>query len=169
MSAVKIADGGQYFAQFSGDGRLACAGIAGQDDVHTHLLLTAQTALGALDAVLHGVGYLPDGLLHLVHTDEGVEVGQDIMKGALLRHIAPDVGNLYLGGGSAAADEGREDVLGRLHGQMSIAKGLVLGLDLIFKEALQLAVGFGCKCGNAIFHPKVLLGDVAKLPIAGYG
>ena len=134
MSAVEITHCGKYLTQFSGYRSLSRSGIARQYDVHRHLLMLSQSTFCTLQTVLHRVGHLPDGTLHLVHSNILVEVLQYIVDRPFLRHIALYVSLLYLIGISSTADEVGEDVLGSIIGQMAVSKLIVLDLDLIFEE-----------------------------------
>ena len=162
MAAVQITDGRQDLTQLTGDGGLTRARITSQDDVHRHLLLLTQAALGTLDAILYGVGNLADGTLHLVHTDELIQILQDIVDGTFLRHIAFDVALLHNRGRGTTADELGEDVLGGLHRQVGVAEGLVLDLHLILEEALQLVVSIGRKVGDTIAGTQAQFTDVRQ-------
>ena len=142
MSAVEITDRSQYLAQLSGDGRLSRSGITRQDDMHRHLLLLSQAALCTMHGILHRIGHLTDGTLHLVHADVPVEVLQDILYSTLFRHIALDVVTLHLGSIGTTADELGEDIFGGLAGQMAVAEEFVLDLNLIFEIAGELILGF---------------------------
>ena len=132
-------------------------------------LLLTQSALGTLYVIMDGEGDLTNGLLHLVHADVAVEVAQDVIERALFRNIAPDIVGLHHHGIGATADERREDVFRRLDGNMGIAEGLVLDLDLILEEALQLMLGFwGVGC-HTILGAQLQLTDVAEVLIARSG
>ena len=134
MTTVKIADRSQDLSQFTGDGCLACSRVASKNDVHAHLLLLTQPAFCTLNTVLHGIGYLPNGTLHLIHANEMVKILQDIIDCPLLRHIARNIVFFHLSSIDTATDEMGEDILCCLCSQMTIAKGLVLGLHLILEE-----------------------------------
>ena len=116
MTAVQIAHSSQDLSQLTGDGSLARARITCKDDMHPHLLLLTQSALLSLDAVLHRIGNLTHGTLHLIHADELIEILQDIIDSTLLRDIAPDIFFLHLHGIGPSADEMGEDILSRLIG-----------------------------------------------------
>ena len=88
-----------------------------------------------LQAVLHRIGHLSDGTLHLIHADVLVEILQNIVDSTLFGYIALNIGLLHLNGISATTNEMSEDVLRCLIGQMTVTEHLVLGLDLIFEEA----------------------------------
>ena len=91
MSTIEITYRSQYLAQFSGDGRLSRSRITRQDDVHRHLLLFAQTTCSPLHGILHRIGHLTDSTLHLSHTNEVVEILQDVLNRTFLRHVALNV------------------------------------------------------------------------------
>ena len=169
MSAVQIADGCQYLAQLAGYRCLARSWVTRQDDVHRQLFLFAQASFSPLQTVLHRVSYLTYGLLHSVHADEVVQVVQYLVKCPFFRYISLDVVLLNLGRVCSPADEGGEDVFGRLHGEMSIAEGFVLHLDLVLEEACQLLVSLGAVVGDAVLLLQLHLGDVAQLLTVGRG
>ena len=131
--------------------------------MHRHLLLLAQTTFSTFHTVLHSIGDLTDGRLHLIHTDVLIEVFQNILDRTLLRHIALDVALLYYRSLSTATDKLSEDVLSSLHGQMSITEGLVLYLDLVLEITLQLIIGFWRKVSNAIACLQTQLTDIRQL------
>ena len=134
MTAIQIADGCQDFAQLTGNGGFTCTWVTSKNNVHRHFLLLAQSTLGALHGVLYRVGHLFYGGLNLVHTNVAVQIAQDILNRALLGYITRDVAQLYPCGIGATTDILGKDILGCFIGQVSVTKGLVLNLNLIFKE-----------------------------------
>ena len=163
MSAVEIANRRENLAKLTGDGSLSSTGITCQNDVHRHLLLLAQSALGTLHAVLHSIGDLTHGTLHLVHTDILVEILENILHRTLLRNISLDIALLNDSGRSTSADKLGKDILGSLHCQVGIAESLVLDLDLILEVTLQLVVGLWGEVGDAIAGTEAQFTDVCQL------
>ena len=74
------ADELQYLTQFAGNGRLASTGITRQYNMNGRLLLLTQATLGSLHTVAYRVGNLTNGILHLVHSDELIQVVEDVIQ-----------------------------------------------------------------------------------------
>ena len=88
MSAIQIANGLEYLAQLAGYGCLAGARVAGEHEVNAQVPLSANAALLPLHLGLDFPSYLAHGLLHLFASHEVVELGQHLVQGLFLRHIA---------------------------------------------------------------------------------
>ena len=130
--------------------------------MHRYLRSLTQSALHTLHIILNGVSHLANGLLHLIHTNEGIQILQDIVERALLGYIALDI--IFLDNGllTASTDKRREDIFGSLHSQMGITEGLVLDLYLILEIARQLLVGLLRESGDAILRLQLHLHHVAQ-------
>ena len=119
--------------------------------MHRHFLSAAESTSLPLYAVFHRVGNLPHRLLHLVHANEVVEVGEYVVERPFLRHIATDVIRLHHVCVNSPADKRREDVLSLLCGLVGKAESLVFGLHLIFEELRQLALCIKAETIQSVF------------------
>ena len=169
MSTVEIADRGQYFTQLTGNGCFSCSGITRQDNMHGHFLLFAQSAFSTLHTILNRVCHLPDGTLHLVHTNEGVEILKDFIYSPFLRHISLDILLLNKPGICTATDELGKNILSRFVGQMAVTEGLILYFHLILEVSGQLAICLRSEVCNTILHSQVQLTDLRQLLVAWSG
>ena len=137
--------------------------------MHRHLLLLSEPTLCTLHGILNRVSHFLHRSLHLVHSDIGIQIFQDIFYRALLRYIALDIRLLHLLGISTTTDKLGEDVFRSLCGQMSISEGLILNLHLILEETCQLAVCFFRELRNTVLDSKIQFTDIRQLLIARCG
>ena len=169
MAAIQISDALQNLAQLTGNSGFTGSRVTRQYNMDADLLLFAKSALGTLHIVVDGKGNLLDSLLYLVHTNIAVQVAQDVVQRAFLGYIAANISLLYHLSLCATTNKRGKDVLGGLHGQMGIAKGFVLDLQLILEETLQFLVGLGRISCYAILRAQLLLTDFAQLRVARRG
>ena len=167
MAAIQITDALQNLAQLTGNSGFTGSGVTGQYNMDADFLLFAKSALGTLHIVVDGKGNLLDSLLDLVHTNIAVQVAQDVFQRAFLGYIAANISLLYHLSLCATTDKRGKDVLGGLHGQMGIAKGFVLDLQLILEETLQFLIGLGRIGCDAILRAELQLADVTQLLTTG--
>ena len=119
-----------------------------------------------MNSILHRVGNLTYSTLHLIHADEVIEILEDILDRALLWYITLDISLLYNCCLSTTCNKLSEDILCSLRGEVSISKGLIFYLHLIFEETLQLILCLWCEVGNTITGLEVKLTYIRQFLIS---